>query len=440
MPFAHAVTQLPNERFWGRWFAGEAAAMLPRPRPLRIFEPLNFYELAASRMGFLPEPFAFSVRALRALAARLRAGAAYDVVHDVQCLGWGVLGMRALGLPVVSTVHHPLTVDRRASFARDTSFREALGTATFYPVGMQSRVARRLDRLLTSSHASARQIVRDFRVDPARIRMLANGVDTQLFAPDPQVQRDPDEILCVARASDPNKGVKTLIEALPHLPLAVRLTLVDEFHPRNPALVRARQLGCADRVQLVGPLSVEELVARYRRAALVVVPSRYEGFGLPAAEAMACGTPVVASASGALPEVLEAAGGGVLVPRDAPEALADGIRRLLERPEQRAALGARGREGVVAAYSWPRIAERTAEVYAELASARRGRPTSSTTSANPGRRSPTRSNAESAARAAPAGSRSSQRDHDGIPQPRETPSTRSSSRLADACSRMRPSS
>jgi glycosyltransferase involved in cell wall biosynthesis len=440
MPFAHAVTHLPNERFWGRWFAGEAAAMLPRPRPLRIFEPLNFYELAASRMGFLPEPFAFSVRALRALAARLRAGAAYDVVHDVQCLGWGVLGMRALGLPVVSTVHHPLTVDRRASFARDTSFREALGTATFYPVGMQSRVARRLDRLLTSSHASARQIVRDFRVDPARIRMLANGVDTQLFAPDPQVQRDPDEILCVARASDPNKGVKTLIEALPHLPLAVRLTLVDEFHPRNPALVRARQLGCADRVQLVGPLSVEELVARYRRAALVVVPSRYEGFGLPAAEAMACGTPVVASASGALPEVLEAAGGGVLVPRDAPEALADGIRRLLERPEQRAALGARGREGVVAAYSWPRIAERTAEVYAELASARRGRPTSSTTSANPGRRSPTRSNAESAARAAPAGSRSSQRDHDGIPQPRETPSTRSSSRLADACSRMRPSS
>jgi glycosyltransferase involved in cell wall biosynthesis len=196
MPFAHSVTRLPDERFWGRWFAGDAAAMLPRPQPLRIFEPLNFYELAASRIGFLPEPFAFSVRALRALAAQLLAGAAYDVVHDVQCLGWGVLGMRALGLPVVSTVHHPLTVDRRASFARDTGFREALGTATFYPVAMQSLVARRLDRLLTSSRASARQIARDFRVDPARIRMVANGVDTELFAPDPppgaaQRRRDP---------------------------------------------------------------------------------------------------------------------------------------------------------------------------------------------------------------------------------------------------------
>ncbi len=388
MPFAGSVTQLPNQRFWGRWFVGDAAAMLPRPQPLRIFEPLNFYELAASRMGFLPEPFAFSVRALRALASRLRAGAAYDVVHDVQCLGWGVLGMRALGLPVLSTVHHPLTVDRRASFARDASFREALGTATFYPVGMQSRVARRLDRLLTSSRASAQRIARDFRVDPARIRMVGNGIDTQLFAPDPDVQRDPDEILCVARAADPNKGVATLIEALPHLPRSARLTLVDEAHAQNPALVRARQLGCADRLHVVGPLSVEALVARYRRAALLAVPSRYEGFGLPAAEAMACGTPVVASASGALPEVLETAGGGVLVPRDAPEALAAGIRRLLERPEQRAALGALGRKGVVAAYSWPRIAARTAAIYAEVAAARRGRPTSSTTSASAGMRAP----------------------------------------------------
>jgi glycosyltransferase involved in cell wall biosynthesis len=440
MPFARSVTRLPNERFWGRWFAGDAAALLPRPQPLRIFEPLNFYELAASRIGFLPEPFAFSVRALRALAARLLAGVSCDIVHDVQCLGWGILGMRALGLPVVSTVHHPLSVDRRASFARDTTFREALGTATFYPVTMQSLVARRLDRLLTSSRASARQIARDFRVDPARIRMLANGVDTDLFAPDPRVRRDPDEILCVARAADPNKGVKTLIEALPRLPRSARLVLVDEAHPNNPALAHARQLGCADRLRVLGPLAVDELVARYRRAALVVVPSRYEGFGLPAAEAMACGTPVVASTSGALPEVLAAGGGGVLVPPDAPEALADGIRRLLERPEQRAQLGALGRKGVLAAYSWPRIAARTAAIYAEVVAGRRGRPTSSTTSASAGRCAPSRSSAESAARAAPTGSRSSQPDHDGTPQPRETPSTRSSSRPADACSRIRPSS
>jgi glycosyltransferase involved in cell wall biosynthesis len=289
MPFARSVTQLPNEQFWGRWFARDRAALLPRPDPLRIFEPLNFYELAASAFGFLPEPFAFSVRALRAIAARLREGARYDIVHDVQCLGWGLLGLRAMGLPLVTTVHHPLSVDRRASFIRDETFRDALGTMTFYPLGMQATVARRVERLFTSSLASAREIERDFGMDPRRIEMVANGVDTDLYRPDPAVARDPDEILCVGRASDPNKGVKTLIEALPALPREVFLTLVDDDHPENGARLRARELGCADRVRITGRVPVDELVALYRRAALVVVPSRYEGFGLPAAEAMACG-------------------------------------------------------------------------------------------------------------------------------------------------------
>jgi len=386
MPFAHSVTHLPNERFWGRWFAGKAEALLPRPRPLRIFEPINFYELAASRIGFLPEASAFSVRALRALAARMREGVRYDLVHDVQCLGWGLLGMRALGLPVVSTVHHPLSVDRRASFARDTSLREAIGTATFYPVAMQAFVARRVARLFTSSTASADQIVRDFGVDPARIRMVANGVDTELFSPDRRVHRNACEILCVGRAADPNKGVATLIDALPHLPPSARLTLVDEDHPDHVARSRARDLGCADRVEITGRVTTEALVALYRRAALVAVPSRYEGFGLPAAEAMACGTPVVASAAGALPEVVKTGGGGVLVSPDSPEALAAGIRELLEHPAQREALGALGRKGIESAYGWPRIAARTAAIYTEVVAARRGRPTSTATSASEGSR------------------------------------------------------
>jgi glycosyltransferase involved in cell wall biosynthesis len=344
------------------------AALLPRPDPLRIFEPLNFYELAASAFGFLPEPFAFSVRALRAIAARLREGARYDIVHDVQCLGWGLLGLRAMGLPLVTTVHHPLSVDRRASFIRDETFRDALGTMTFYPLGMQATVARRVERLFTSSLASAREIERDFGMDPRRIEMVANGVDTDLYRPDPAVARDPDEILCVGRASDPNKGVKTLIEALPALPREVFLTLVDDDHPENGARLRARELGCADRVRITGRVPVDELVALYRRAALVVVPSRYEGFGLPAAEAMACG-----------------------------EALAAGIQRLLGDRRARNRLGDLGRQGVLAAYAWPRVAERTAAVYADVVDRRRGRPASRTTSANPGERAARPSRARSAA-------------------------------------------
>src|SRR5512145_846199 len=250
MPFARDVQRVPNEQFWEKWFLGGGAKLLPRPDPLRIFAPLNFYELAASWMGFLPEPFAFSVRALRALAARLAAGARYDVVHDVQCLGWGILGIRALGLPVVTTIHHPLTIDRRASFARDRSLAEAIGTMQFYPAGMQGFVARRLDRVFTSSASSARDLERDFRVSPGRLRMVANGVDTELFRPDRGVPRDPHEILCVGRASDPNKGIRTLIEALALLPGSVRLTLVDDDAAGNPARKRAAELGCAERLRL----------------------------------------------------------------------------------------------------------------------------------------------------------------------------------------------
>jgi len=366
MPFARSVNELRNHQYWGKWFSVDRRSLIPSPRT-RLLNPLEFYELGASYLGFLPEPLAFSVRALRALAVRLRAGERYDVVHDVQCLGFGLLGLRALGLPVVSTVHHPLTVDRRSSFLRDRNLREAIGTMAFYPVGMQSFVARRVDRLFTSSEVSALQIERDFGVARERIRMVANGVDTDLFSPDPAVARDRHEVLCVGRASDPNKGVATLVEAIAKLAPPVRLTLVDDPHPDNPARLRARALGIEDRVDVVGRVPVETLVALYRRAALVAVPSLFEGFGLPAAEAMACSTPVVATAAGALPEVVGTAGGGILVRAHSADALARGIAELLAQPAARAELGALGRKGVVAAYSWPSVARRTAEVYAELA-------------------------------------------------------------------------
>jgi glycosyltransferase involved in cell wall biosynthesis len=396
MPFSRSVTQLRNEQFWGRWFARDAAAMLPRPSPLAIFEPLNFYELAGSYFGFLPEPFAFSVRAFRAIAARLRAGERYDIIHDIQCLGYGILALRSLGLPVVSTVHHPLTVDRRASFVRDETFRDALGTMTFYPIGMQSFVARRLERVFTSSRVSARQISRDFGVAPDRLRMVANGVDTDLYRPDPATRREPNRILCVGRASDPNKGIKTLIEALALLPPDVALTLVDEDTPDNTGRRRARQLGCEGRVNIVGRVPADALVRLYQRAAVVVVPSRYEGFGLPAVEAMACGTPVVACRSGALPEVLDVGGGGILVERDDPQSLAQGIRTLLEKPQLRAELGDRARGRIVAAYAWPHIAEATAAVYEEVR-AERGRPARTTTSDSSGTSRASRSSPSSAA-------------------------------------------
>lgn len=393
MPFAREVHELPDDRFWGKWFVRDWPAFFPPENPLGILSPLRFWELGASRIGFFPEPFAFSARVFGEIARRVGAGARWDLVHDVQCLGWGLLGVRALGLPVVATVHHPLTVDRRASYRRDRTLQEAIGTTEFHPVVMQAFVARRLDRILTSSQAGAHLIRQDFGVRPERLCVLGNGLDTELFSPDPTIPREPSTLLCVGRTTDPNKGIRVLIEALAKLPPPTRLVLIDEDHPLHEGRRLATGLGVGDRLQIVGRVETEELVRRYRSATIVVVPSLYEGFGLPAAEAMACGTPVVASAAGALPEVLHAGGGGVLVPKGDADALARAIAALLAQPETRRRLGATGRDGVVAAYSWDRIASRTVDVYREVLAERRGRPASTTTSAQSGARRATASSA-----------------------------------------------
>lgn len=380
MPFVRSLERLPNREFWAKWFGRDYAGMLLTGRPLDVLAPLNFYELAASWMGFLPEPAAFSARAFGHLARRLREGQRWDLVHDVQCLGWGLLGLRALGLPVVTTVHHPLTVDRRASFVRDESLREAIGTMKFYPIGMQALTARHIDRVLTSSEESARCIARDFGVAPDRLRNVRNGLDTDLFSPGDEGERDENLLLCVGRAGDPNKGIRTLIRALALAPPELRLTLVDDAHPGNAVFKWARECGVADRLHVTGRVGQEDLIRLYRRAGMVVVPSRYEGFGLPAVEAMACQTPVVATRAGALPEVMALCGGGLVVEPDDPAALADGLRRMHEARTARTAMARDARKRVVEHLSWNRIARATADVYAEVLEERRGRPTTTITS------------------------------------------------------------
>jgi glycosyltransferase involved in cell wall biosynthesis len=370
MPWARVV-ELENHEFWGRGFDERPGAFLPRPDPWRILLPLSFAEYAVSRFGFFPEPLAFSLRAARELIRRLRAGVRYDVVHDVQSLGYGLLWLAALGLPVLATVHHPLTVDLRESLARARSAREIKGALTFHPVGMQGRVARRLAAIITSSEVSRARIHADFRVPEARIHNLHNGVEL----PPPGVPRArpaQPELLFVGRASDPNKGLEGLLAALALLPEAIRLRcLCEPPHPGDPVHSGLRRLGVESRVDFEGKVPRERLESAYREAAIAVVPSLFEGFGLPAIEALAAGTPVIASDAGALPEVLDRAGAGRRVPARDPRALADGILALLSdwEAEQRKVLAARGQ--LEAAFGWPEVARRTALLYARLCAERR---------------------------------------------------------------------
>ncbi len=373
-PYPHEVpgadiTEIENHQFWGSRFKRERGAFLPRPEPFRIFEPLSFYEFAVTRFGFLPEPFAFSVRAARKVIARLRQGQRYDLVHDVQSLGYGLLLLRAVGLPVVSTVHHPLTVDRRFSLRRDRTFAEYKGSLTFYPVRSQARVAQRLDAVITSSQASAHEIVRGFHVRPERVHNGLNGVDLPARGRSRRTPARP-ELLFVGRTGDPNKGLEYLLEALARLAPEVQLCVLDRFPDGTGMAGQIDALGLAKRVRFIGKLSRTDLERAYRRAAVVIVPSLFEGFGLPAIEALASGTPVVASRAGALPEILEAAGCGRLVPPADSDALAKAISEVLGdwSDYQRAARAARPQ--IEEHFGWPAVIARTEEVYAEVIRAR----------------------------------------------------------------------
>ncbi len=359
-PFA-TVHALPNLNLWGRY--GRAA--LPAQRPLRLLAPGHLAEYALTRLRFFPEPLAFSLRALGPLGRLLR-GQLFDVLHDVQTLGYGMLIMKAFGIPLLTTVHHPLTIDRREAFARDRTFEECYHTAVFYPVTMQGIVIRRMDRVITASQAGRRAIAADFRVPPQRIAVVPGGLDTSFFRDPGRWPRREASLLFVGNTDDWKKGARTLLHALARLPAAVQLRIVDAPYPaKKLAHEEAERLGLAGRVRFLGRLNGESLREEYCRATLLVQPSLYEGFGLPAAEALACGTPVVATDVGAVPEVVPPQAGTLVPPAD-PEALARAIAALLGDPARRRAMGEAGSAHVRARFDWHVTAAGTAAVYRDV--------------------------------------------------------------------------
>jgi len=336
--------------------------------PLEFFQPLNFYELATSRMGMFSVMFAFSFRAYQAFR-ELSACLHFDLVHDVQVLGYGTLLIRALGLPVVANIHHPLAIDRRNAVLQARTVREKMRRIAFYPFWMQELTARRLDRIITGSLNSAASVGQAFRLPPERIAVVHDGVDAEAYRPLEGVEKKPGGLLYVGNSEDRNKGARYLLEAL-HLlkgKLDIRLTLVDR--PREALELAPRlvaELSLKDRVTFSGRVSREELVRLYNRSELVVSPSLYEGFGLPAAEAMACGVPVVATTAGALPEVVEDGVTGLLVPPADAAALADAIAHLMSDATLRRRMGEAGRTRIGEHFTWRQTALRTAALYEEV--------------------------------------------------------------------------
>ncbi len=340
------------------------------PEPLRLISPLNMYEFGATLFGFFPELFTFSIRAFNRIRGLEKRGTKFDVVHDNQCLGWGLLGIKGMGLPVVATIHHPITVDRDIEIAQARGWWNKFKMMRWYTfLNMQKKVARRLDRILVVSNSSATDTSKAFGLSPQKIRTVYNGVDSEMFTPDNSVTKEPRSLITVG-ATGHIKGFPYLLKALARLrnDVDVNLTIVGKAPvDGNYPMSLIKEYGLQDRVKYTGRLTPGELVKRYAASEVAVVPSLYEGFGFPAAEAMACKVPLVSTSGGALPEVTGQDGeAGIIVRPADPDAMAGAIKRLLDDEMLRRKLGEAGRLRVESNFTWRQAAQKTVEVYQEL--------------------------------------------------------------------------
>ena len=332
--------------------------------PRKLNTAANFTEWGGITTGYFSEPLAFGMRAYRYLCSD--GVKKYDVIHDNQTMAWGIADIQKAGYPVVETIHHPVTIDRDLAIKSAKSIKDRLGYWRWFSfTGMQIKVARQLPYIITVSEMAKHHIHEVFGIPDDRMRVIYNGIDTEIFSPAQDVPRLDDTILMVLSRDTPVKGLRFLLHALAELRKKwdLKLVVVGRTLGDGETEKLMDRLGVTGCVSFCDQVETTELVRLYRTATLLAVPSTYEGFGLPAAEAMSCGAPVVSTTAGALPEVVGDA--GILVPPADPAALAAAIAQLLDDPAKRAEFGVLARKRILEKFNWQGAARRTAEVYLE---------------------------------------------------------------------------
>lgn len=352
--------ELPSLDIWNDHFPGRF------PGIWEIKSKADLAEMFTHLKGTFGEPWAFSIRAREALKKRQHD---FDLVHDNQCLGYGVLGIEKM-IPTIVTLHHPITRDRALEMQHSKNWRTRYGIGRWYNfVKMQGRVASRMPRVVVVSENSIKDIHSDMGVGLDRMRLVPVGVDPKLFTPLPHVTRQTGRLITTASADVALKGLSYLLEAMAKLRTErndIRLTIIGK--PREGASNdMIDKLGLRPHIDFVSGVPDERIVELYAEAELAVVPSLYEGFSLPAIEAMSTGICLVATDGGALPEVTGNDGVTVLQCKAGDvDALAATIRRGLDDAELRSRIGAAGRQRVVERWSWKHCAQLTVDQYREV--------------------------------------------------------------------------
>jgi glycosyltransferase involved in cell wall biosynthesis len=334
------------------------------PAPSEIKSLADLSEFAVMLSGGFGEPLAYSMRIKKLL--RSRRGD-FDIIHDDQCMGPGILDLYRQGWPILETLHHPITVDRSIALDHADTFLKRYTTRRWFGfLRMQVRVVKQLPAVLTVSHNSKVDINAQMQVPLDRLTVVPVGVDHTVFRPYDDVVKKKGRLMVTTSSDVPMKGLVPLLEAVAKLRTERDIDLIVIGRPREKGRVALamERLGLNDIVTTISGVSDEALARLYGEAEIAVVPSLYEGFSLPAIEAMSCGVPVIATTGGALPEVVGVSGEtGLLVEPNSPDALVAAIARLLDDATLRERLGRAGRQRVIERFTWQVTAKGTAACY-----------------------------------------------------------------------------
>ncbi len=265
---------------------------------------LDYYDFFKTLIGGFPEMYSFGERAKKHLSQKKD----YDIVIDNQSLSSGMLEIQK-NYPFVEIIHHPITKDFKYDLIYSNGFIQRFFKKRWYSfLKMNKKVAPKLKKIITVSLNSKKDIAIDFKTDPKRIHVIPNGLDLEVFKKNDVLERENFKIVTVASADVPLKGLDTTLKAIslildkyPNTKLSVVGNPRENGHTER----LIRQLNLTNHVSFKTNLSKEEVAYEYQSSSLAVISSLYEGFGFPAAEAMACGTPIISSNSSALPEIVK---------------------------------------------------------------------------------------------------------------------------------------
>ena len=332
-------------------------------RPSFLFNLADFREWLGVLSGSFPEPYAFGKRVNIYLD---KTSTDYDLIHDNQSLCYELINIQK-EIPLVTTIHHPITKDRRLALEAAATWKERLSINRWHSfLRMQKKVAPQLNRIVCPSNQSKADVIEELKVNEENVDVVLNGIDLDSFNKDERVEKKPYRIITTASADVPLKGLKFLIEAMTEIIEEIpeaHLMVLGRAKEKGDIAKLISRLNLEEKISFRSGLSQSEVVSLYSSSHICVIPSLYEGFGFGAGEAMACGLPLISTQSGGLKEVIGQE--AVIIEAASSEAIVKAVKDLFSNKEKQLALSRAGRKRMEKEFNWMKAAEAYEKIYSK---------------------------------------------------------------------------